>query len=237
MIQAVQAIFYFFYLNDNGVDMDFTLARFNMVEGQIKTNRVTDPYVIEAMGDIPREKFVPAARQGVAYIDDAIDLGASRALLEPMVIARMLETAEISADDIVLDVACANGYSTAVLSKIAGTVVGLESNSEFAKSASDALDSLGIDNAVIIEAPLADGYAQQAPYDVILVNGAVPTVPDALKNQLKEGGRLVVAEQNTSILAKVSVYTKQGDIVSKRDILEAGVHSLHDFKVEKGFVF
>lgn len=217
--------------------MDFTLARFNMLEGQIKTNRVTDPYVIEAMGAVPREQFVPTAKQGYAYIDDAIDLGNARALLEPMVFARMLEAAELQKDDIVLDIACATGYSTAVLAKIASTVIGVESNEVFAKEAADKLSALNIDNAVIVQAPLPQGYEKQGPYDVIIVNGAIDTVPEQLKQQLNEGGRLLIAQQDNSVLCTISVYTRQGDVFSKRDVLEAGVHNLHDFDVEKGFVF
>lgn len=217
--------------------MDFTLARFNMLEGQIKTNRVTDPYVIEAMGAVPREQFVPTAKQGYAYIDDAIDLGNARALLEPMVFARMLEAAELQKSDIVLDIACATGYSTAVLAKIASTVIGVENNETFAKEATDKLNALNIDNAVIVQNPLPQGYEKQGPYDVIIVNGAIDTIPEQLKQQLNEGGRLIIAQQNSSVLCTISVYTRQGDVFSKRDILEAGVHSLHDFDVEKGFVF
>jgi hypothetical protein len=127
--------------------MDYALSRFNMVEGQIKTNRVTDPYVLDAMTEVPREAFVPTSKKGIAYIDDAIEVARGRYMLEPMVLARILEAAELSEDDIVLDIGCNTGYSTAVLSKIVSTVVGLESDKDLADCATKTLEKLGVDNA------------------------------------------------------------------------------------------
>ncbi|WP_206201965.1 protein-L-isoaspartate O-methyltransferase [Terasakiella sp. SH-1] len=217
--------------------MDYALSRFNMIEGQIKTNRVTDPYVLEAMGEVPREAFVPNAKKGVAYIDDAIEVAKGRFILEPMVMARMLEVAELQNDDIVLDIGCNTGYSTAVLAKVVSTVVALESDEKLAHQATETLNSLGIDNAVVVTGRLSDGVAKQAPYNVIFFNGSVSEIPDSIKQQLADGGRLICMVAGDSILSTVSVYTRRDEFFSKRDVLEAGVARLPGFEVEKGFSF
>ncbi|SCA54911.1 Protein-L-isoaspartate(D-aspartate) O-methyltransferase [Candidatus Terasakiella magnetica] len=217
--------------------MDYALSRFNMIEGQIKTNRVTDPLVLDAMGEIPREAFVPNTKKGVAYIDDAVEVAKGRFLLEPMVMGRMLEAAELGEDDIVLDIGCNSGYSTAVLAKIVSTVVALECDEELAKTATETLNEQGIDNAVVVTGNLKDGVAKQAPYNVILFNGSIEELPDSIKNQLADGGRLVVVTSGKATMSTISVYTRNDEIFSKRDVMEAGVAPLPGFGVEKGFSF
>jgi protein-L-isoaspartate(D-aspartate) O-methyltransferase len=217
--------------------MDFALSRFNMVEGQIKTNRVTDPYVIDAMAEVPRESFVPISKKGFAYIDDALEVAKGRFLIEPLVLARMLDAAALSEDDVVLDIGCTTGYSTAVIAKIVNTVVAVESDAELAKLATSTLNSLGIDNAIVVNADLKDGYPKQGPYNVIVFNGAITEIPQNIKDQLAEGGRLLVITQGTSSMSTVSVYTRNNRIFSKRDIMEAGVSVLPGFEIEKGFTF
>lgn len=217
--------------------MDYALSRFNMIEGQIKTNRVTDPYVLDAMAEVPREDFVPTAKKGVAYIDDAVEVSKGRFMLEPMVLARMLESCALKETDIVLDIGCNTGYSTAILAKIVSTVVALEEDEVLAKSASDTLNALGVDNAVVVTGPMTEGVVKQAPYDVILFNGAVEEVPEVIKNQLADGGRLVAITAGKSTMSTVSVYTRNNELLSKRDIMEAGVALLPGFEVKKGFSF
>ena len=209
--------------------MDYALSRFNMIEGQIKTNRVTDPFVLDAMAEVPRESFVPTAKKGVAYIDDAVEVAPGRFMLEPMVLARMLEGCALKETDIVLDIGCNTGYSTAILAKIVSTVVALEEDETLAKSASDTLNVLGVDNAVVVTGPMKEGVVKQAPYDVILFNGAVSEVPEAIKNQLADGGRLVAITAGKSTMSTVSVYTRNNELLSKRDIMEAGVALLPGF--------
>lgn len=217
--------------------MDFALSRFNMVEGQIKTNRVSDPYVLDAMAEVPRESFVPTSKKGVAYIDDAIEVAKGRYLVEPMVLARMLDAAALDEDNVVLDIGCATGYSTAVIAKIVNTVVAVENNEELAQTATTTLNDLGIDNAFVVSGDLKEGYAKQAPYDAILFNGSITEIPQAIKDQLAEGGRLVVITTGASTMSTVSVHTRNNDIFSKRDIMEAGVAVLPGFAVEKSFSF
>ena len=147
-----------------------------MVEGQVKPNKVTDPAIIDAMLEIPRELFVPSAQRGVAYVDEDLPIGRGRYLIEPMVLARMIQEAEIGAGDVVLDVGCASGYSTAVMARLANTVVAVESDHEFAQQAGTLLSQLGVDNAVVMEGTLTAGYPAQAPYQRILVRRTGATV-------------------------------------------------------------
>ena len=170
---------------------DFTAARRNMVESQIRTNAVTQEVLLTALAEIPREKFVPEALRGVAYIDEDLPLKKGRYLMEPLVLAKLLQLAAITPDDVVLDIGCGTGYSAALLSKLANTVVALESDPELAARATATLSELSIDNVVIVTAPLAGGYAKQATYDVIVFNGSVPRIPETIARQLADGGRLV----------------------------------------------
>ena len=171
--------------------IDHAVARHNMVSGQIRTNRVTDERLIEAMEEIPRELFVPRAKRGVAYVDEDVEIASGRYLMEPMVLARLVQEAEITASDVVLDVGCGTGYASAVMARLAGTVIALDVDDTLAAEAEQALSAVGADNALVVTGPLADGFAEQAPYDVILVGGAVDHLPQALADQLAEGGRIV----------------------------------------------
>ena len=130
---------------------DYIAARTNMVKSQIRPNKVTDPLIIEAMGDIPRERFVPESHLGVAYIDEDIAIAGGRYLMEPMVLARLLQSAEIKETDVVLDIGCATGYSAALIARLANTVVALESDPDLAATAQRLLSELDVDNAVVID--------------------------------------------------------------------------------------
>ncbi|WP_281684508.1 protein-L-isoaspartate O-methyltransferase family protein, partial [Thalassobaculum salexigens] len=170
--------------------VDYALARLNMVESQIRTNKVTDPALINAFDTIPRELFVPKSKRGIAYVDEALEVGAGRYMLEPMVLARLLQAALPKPGDVALDVACGTGYATVVLSKLVSVVVGVEEEQSLVDSGNANLEALAIDNAAIVNGPLAQGYGKQAPYDVILIDGGVETVPQKLFDELADGGRL-----------------------------------------------
>lgn len=218
--------------------MTYAAVRHNMVENQIRTNRVTDPVVTRAMEDIPRELFVPKHLRGIAYVDEDIDLGGGRFLMEPMVFARLLQAAEIKDTDVVLDIGCCTGYSTGVLAKTAGTVVGVEDDADMAARASALLGELGIDNAAVVKAPLAEGYPAQAPYDVIVIEGAVAEVPEALCGQLADGGRLVaVVREKSGVVGKATLITRSGSGFGRRVIFDAGTPLLPGFARPTGFVF
>ncbi len=221
--------------------MDYQAVRHNMVENQIRPNRVTNAAVIEAMSEIPREKFVPENAAGIAYVDAVAALGEGRYLMAPMLLARILQEAKISGEDLVLNIGCGSGYSAAVLAHIAKAVVAIEVNSQLAEKAAALMVDLGIDNAVIVEETLAGGYAKQAPYDAIIFGGAVEEVPAVILDQLAEGGRLVavVAELGaaSAVRGKVKVMTKFGGTVSNVDAFDAGTPHLPGFNKEKVFEF
>ena len=216
---------------------DYTAARRNMVDSQIRTNRVTDEALLAAMGDIPRELFVPSDLAGVAYLDDDLPLGGGRYLMEPMVFARMLQFAAIRPSDVVLDIGCAAGYSSAVAARLAATVIALESDSALARKAGTNFATLQIDNAVVVEGPLRVGCPRHAPYDVILIEGAVPEIPPAITAQLAEGGRLCAIMSAPGMAGHAVLALKTGGVVSHRDVFDAASPLLPEFELQPGFRF
>ena len=211
--------------------MDYAVSRKNMVDGQILPNRVTDPLIIDAM-------YVPKHLQSIAYVDEALSLGNGRYLVEPVISARLFQAAEISDSDIVLDIGCGTGYSSAILAKIAATVVGLESDKALAESATAALSEQGIDNAVVIEGDLAKGNAEQGPYDVIFINGAVGEIPEAILQQLSDGGRLITIVEGEEAVGRATLVIRDGDTFAHRNLFDAGTPVLPGFeKSRAGFVF
>lgn len=191
---------------------DFEARRIAMVEAQLRPNEVTDKRLIAAMRAVPRERFVPKTREGLAYMDQDIEVlpardGApARALLAPMVQARLIQLADIQPHETVLDVGCATGYSTAVLARLGAGVVGLEPDPELAALAKANLASCGHANGEIVTGDLTAGYAAGAPYDVIVLEGSVANVPNALLSQLKEGGRLVAVRTRAPNMRQGKAY-------------------------------
>lgn len=219
---------------------DFRDLRTKMVDNQIRTTDVTDLDVIDAFLTVPREVFVPANRQALAYIDEDQPVkgegSATRYIMEPSPLAKLIQLARVSKTDVVLDVGCATGYSSAVLSRLAGSVIGLESDSELAEIATARMRELGYDNVVIVTGDLNKGYASEAPYDIIFVEGAVEFLSDYLFNQLKDGGRIVVVEgQGNAGVARV--YVKEGNAVAGRTVFNAAVKPLPGFEKIPSFQF
>jgi protein-L-isoaspartate(D-aspartate) O-methyltransferase len=216
---------------------DFDMARRNMVDNQLRTNKVTDARVIAAMLAVPREKFVPEHLRGVAYVDEDVALGGDRWLMEPMVLARMLQAAEIGPNDVVLDIGAGTGYGAAVCSRLGATVVALESDPAMLAQSQRILSELGADNVVTVEGPLKEGYPQQAPYDVIVVSGAVEAIPDGILRQLAPNGRLVavVAERGRAPSARLA--RNCAGRIGFMTICDASVPCLPGFEIEPGFVF
>jgi protein-L-isoaspartate(D-aspartate) O-methyltransferase len=172
----------------------FSTARQNMVDCQVRPSDVTDNRIIDAMLEVPREVFVPQNQRPLAYLDldlDVSEAGAKRFLIKAAVTARMLQAAEIKATDKVLVAGCATGYAAAVIAKFAGEVTATESDPALAAKAKAALSEIGLGGVTVATAAAADGYAANAPYDVIVLNGATEIVPEGLYRQLRDGGRLV----------------------------------------------
>lgn len=219
------------------VMIDYAAARLTMVETQLRTNKVTDEAVLDAFLSVPRERFVPAGLRGTAYVDDHLALGGGRYLIEPMVHARLLQLAEIGRGDRVLEVGCATGYGTALLARLARSVVAIESEIELAHQAMARLRELGIGNAAVVDAPLTAGYPGRAPYDAIVIAGAVARIPDAIAHQLADRGRLVTVLQEGAAVARAVLMTSAGGVLSRRPCFDAAVPMLPGFQAEPSFVF
>ena len=215
---------------------DFSAARRHMVDGQVRPNDVTDLRVITVMLEVPRERFVGPAATALAYLDLDLDVGAgaTRRLLKPMVLAKLIDAAGLSATDRVLDIGCATGYAAAVLARIAGQVVALEQDASLAKAAQVALSSQV--NVSVVSGPLVDGWRQGAPYDVILIEGATEVEPLAFCSQLKDGGRLVCVV-GAAPGAKAMLYRRCGEEMGGRVIFDAAAALLPGFAKQPGFAF
>ena len=217
--------------------VDFATARWNMVESQLRTNKVTDLRVLDAFESVPRELFVPEPLRGIAYVDEDVALGGGRFVMEPRVLARLLQAAQLGPEDMALDLGCGSGYATAILSRLVATVVALEDDAALAETANRTLDTLEIDNAVVVEGPLAEGYPKQAPYNVILLGGAVAEIPATIADQLAEDGRLVAVVSAGPGLGRATLMRKDGGVTSSRVLYDATLPVLPGFEAAPGFVF
>jgi protein-L-isoaspartate(D-aspartate) O-methyltransferase len=215
---------------------DSSAARKHMIECQLMPNGVTDSELLAALEAVPRELFVPKSLRGVAYVDEDLQIAPGRYLTEPRVFARLLAAAEIDGGEVVLDVGCGRGYSTAVIARLASSVVALESDEALAAAASETLTELEVDNAAVVTGPLAEGYPSQAPYDVILLSGAVDEIPPALTEQLNDGGRLL-AVVGVGAAGGAVLVVRHDDVLARRSLFDAAVPPLPGFQVEPGFVF
>ncbi|NOT38976.1 MAG: protein-L-isoaspartate O-methyltransferase [Alphaproteobacteria bacterium] len=216
---------------------DMAAARLHMVEGQVRTNDVTDKRITGAMGLIERERFVPAANRALAYADVCVEVKPGRFLLDPRSLGKLLQLAEIQESDRVLDVACATGYSSAVLSTLSADVVALEEDEELAKEATAALRSVPkLGRLFGVVGPHRDGAPGQEPFDVVFVNGAVDEIPAAWVQQLKEGGRLLSILRDGP-LGKANFCVRKGGALSRRVAFDATVPLLPGFERAKTFVF
>lgn len=217
---------------------DFAAMRSHMVEGQILPNKVTDAGLIAALHAVPRERFVPSAMRAVAYVDEDLKVADDRYLMEPVVLARLLQALRVGPEDVVLDIGCATGYSTALISRLAGTAVGLESDPALAAQAEETLSNLEYDNALVVEGDLSVGYPEQAPYDAIILQGAVASVPERLLQQLGDDGRLaaVVDEEGVGV-GDARLFARHGKTIGSRPLFDAAVPPLPGFEKPRVFEF
>jgi len=209
-------------------------ARFNMVEAQIRTSNVTDPRILAAISAVAREKFVPTAARALAYADVPVAVAQGRYLLDPRSFAKLLNLAQITATDRVLDVGCGTGYSSAVLARMAADVVALEQDADLVRIASELL-ATAVGKVEVVQGGLIEGAKGLGPYDVIFVNGAIEQVPETLLSQLAEGGRLVTVIKDGQ--SRAWLFLKQNGQVGKRPDFDADVPLLAGFKKAMGFVF
>jgi len=216
---------------------DSAAARLHMVEGQVRTNDVTDKRITEAMALLERERFVPAAKRALAYADVCVEVKPGRFLPDPRSFAKLVQLAEVRESDRVLDVACATGYSSAVLSQLSADVVALEEDEALAKEATAALRSCPkLGRLFGMVGPHLEGAPTQGPFDLIFVNGAVHQVPVAWTDQLKEGGRLVAILCDGPV-GKANFCVRTGGVLSCRVAFDATVPVLPGFERAKSFVF
>jgi protein-L-isoaspartate(D-aspartate) O-methyltransferase len=215
---------------------DFVVPRHNMVDAQIVANGVTDEGLIASFRAIPRERFVPSVKRSVAYAENEIEVVHGRSLLAPRTLAKLLQFAEIEPTDRVLDVGCATGYSTAVLSRICRRVTGLEQDADLVRIAVEALHDCETGNASVVQGSLADGYRVGAPFDVIILEGAFEQSPEKLLAQLADGGRLVGILRNGA-QGHAVLYLKEPGRIGRRIGFDASAPVLAGFRQPAGFVF
>jgi len=218
---------------------DFALARRNMIDGQLRPNRVTNTQLLAVIADVPRERFLPAGLRSIAYADDDVPLGNGRCLMEPMVLARLIQVLQPQPDDRALVVASGTGYGAALLARLVKDVVAIEADPVLAGSAEQTMRDLGIANVRQVTGRMEDGFPAEAPYDIVLIEGAVEHVPAAILHQLAEGGRLgtVIAAASAGVLGVAQVMLKEGGVASGRPIFDAGTSALPGFTSPPKFTF
>jgi protein-L-isoaspartate(D-aspartate) O-methyltransferase len=221
---------------------DLSLQRLNMVESQVRPSDVTDRRIPRAMQAVPREAFVSSARRSLAYLDIDLPLEipgqgpTGRVILAPRTFAKLLQLASIEPSDIVLDIGCGTGYSSAILARLAQTVVALERDTALVQEATRVLQAMGVDTVAVVQGDLTAGYPSEGPFDAIVLEGAVTSVPEALLGQLKDGGRLVaiLSDGRTS---RAQVWQRTGSAISESDGFDAAAPFLPGFEPVQRFSF
>jgi protein-L-isoaspartate(D-aspartate) O-methyltransferase len=213
---------------------EFLSRRVMMVDTQVRPSDVTKYPIIEAMLAVPRELYVPDDRREAAYVGENLEIAPGRVLLEPRTLAKLLDALDIQPEELVLDLGTGLGYSAAVIARLAGTVVAVEEEPSLAADAQRLLSEEGVDNALVIPGPLAAGAAKHAPYDVIVVQGGIETLPDSLAQQLRDGGRIGAIFMEGA-LGTAQIGVKSGGRISWRPIFNAAAPVLSGFARARSF--
>jgi len=217
----------------------FQQMRKNMVDGQIHPAGVIDPRVLENFESVPREEFVPSDLPGTAYKDEDLVLPDGRFLLNSTVHARMVQALDLKASDVVLDVGYAGGYSAAVIANMVTTVIAIEQTQKYLDTAQKAWDKVGANNVVGFKSALKTGYADEAPYDAMILNGAVAEVPEHLAKQLVDGGRMVFVHRPAGMTVGQAMLLQHtgGGAFSTRPLFDAATPYLKGFEPVAAFAF
>ncbi|MCP4818705.1 MAG: protein-L-isoaspartate O-methyltransferase [Shimia sp.] len=213
---------------------NYTALRTTMVDTQIRPSDVTKYTVIEAMLSVPREAYVPSAKREAAYVGEHVELDNGRVVIDPRVLAKVLDELDIQSDELVLDVGAGLGYSSAVMARMAEAVIALEDDESRAEDAQTTLSEQGVDNAIVHVAPLTEGAAEHGPYDVVVMQGGVEQLPAAILDQIKDGGR-IAALFVEGALGVVRIGYKIDGELNWRFAFNAGAPVLPGF--EKGRAF
>ena len=218
--------------------MDFKIARKNMVENQIRANKVTSLNVINAFLDVPREKFVPDALQEISYVDEDIQLSRNRFMMKPMILARLFQSLSLKGNENILHVGSNSGYGSAILSRMCSSVISLESDKKLFETSIHTFSNMGFDNVVPLHGSMENGVEKEAPFDIIFIEGSIETEPKSLFDQLNENGKLIAIIRPANIkIGKAKLFFKISNEIGLENLFDAQVSKLSIFKSKTKFSF
>ena len=218
--------------------MDFKIARKNMVENQIRANKVTSLNVINAFLDVPREKFVPDALQEISYVDEDIQLSRNRFMMKPMILARLFQSLNLKGNENILHVGSNSGYGSAILSRMCSSVISLESDKKLFETSIHTFSNMGFDNVVPLHGSMENGVEKEAPFDIIFIEGSIETEPKSLFGQLNENGKLIAIIRPANIkIGKAKLFFNISNEIGLENLFDAQVSKLSIFKSKTKFSF